>query len=379
MKRIRGLARLLIACCLAGATLEIAARADDWLRYRADPLAYYGPLNLRWVDDQGLSFNRPGIRYEIREHDEHGFRKHPHATAGDTTALDVVCLGTSESYGLYERAGREWPAALGALTAPDGFRSLNASVVGMSPFQYAAYLDRYVLPLRPEFVILLLSPFGVVQGMRGDEPLGAADFADPVRIDRMRASCRPTWKDGSRFLAKARASARSRLPAAWSDAIAAGLHRLSTLRRGAPSGRAAAHLDAPPPRVLEVYTRLMDDLSLRLAARGAVAIFATYPDGLRLDGSLAAAQGMRDRQLWLPDYTPAGLLAISHEFAAATRAHCDSLGYPLIDLEAALPKDADTFADSVHLTEAGAALAAAAARETLLQATGSRTRRGTAP
>jgi hypothetical protein len=365
MARTRRLARILIACCLAGAALEVAARADDWLRYRADPLAYYGSLNLRWVDDRGLTFNRPGVRFEKWRHDARGFRIPPGATGGDAATVGVVCLGTSESYGLYESPGREWPAVLAARLDKAGIRAVNASVVGMSPFQYADYLDNYVLPLRPEKVVLIISPFSFVQGMKGDVPLDSTDFVDPARIGRMRTDCKPTWKACSRFLPKARASIKSRLPEPWLHTASIGLRRLKGMLHHRPPVQAAALTDAPPQRHLVAYTQLMDDLARQLTEHGVAAVFSTYPNSLRLDGTPSAAAGMLGRQHWLPGYSPAGLLAISREFSAVTRAHCDSMGYAMIDLEAVMPKDDATFADSVHLTDAGAALFAEKVLESL--------------
>lgn len=357
MQRIRKPLRLLIALCLAAATFEIAARIDDWVRFGADPLDYYGSKNLRWVDDQGLPFNRPGVRFEKWRHDAHGFRMRPDPVAADATPGGIVCLGTSESYGLHESPGREWPAVLGTLVADDGVRVINASVVGMSPFQFVPYYERYVKEQHPALVVLLVSPFSFVQSMTGGDPSAPAD---PQQVSRMRSACKPRLKEYSRFLPKARASFMSHLPDRWARAIAIGRQRQKSVKQGPATGGAAPGLDAPPREQLAAYTSLMDELAVRLRACGAEVVYATYPNSLRLDGSLSAAEGMAGRQRWLPGYSPAGLLAISREFAAATRAHCDSMGYRLVDLEAALPKDDATFADSVHLTDAGADLAARA-------------------
>ncbi len=367
MGRARRLIRLSIACILVGVTFEIAARADDWIHYRADPLAFYGSLNLRWVDDRGLTFNQPGIRFEKWRHDERGFRSHPYHAATDSVLADIICLGTSESYGLYESYGREWPAALAEISARYGFACSNASVVGMSPFQYAAYLDHYVLPQHPDLVVLVISPFSFVQGMNGEAAPEVTEFSNPDRIARMRAACKPTMRDYSRFLPKARACLKSRLPEKWTDSLAIGLRRLKNKIRHPDPINPTVLLDSPPQQHLAAYTQLMDKLARQLATNGVDVAFSTYPNSLRIDGSKSAVAGMLGRQHWLPSYSPSGLLAISREFANTTRAHCDSVGYVLIDLEASMPKDDATFADSVHLTDAGASLAASTVFDTLIR------------
>lgn len=358
MPRIRKLIRLMFALGLAAATFEIAARIDDWVRFGANPVGYYGSKVLRWVDDEGLPYNRPGVRFEKWRHDAHGYREHPVSVAADSVAGDIVCLGTSESYGLHESPGREWPAVFASLVAGDGLRVANASVVGMSPFQYGAFLNRYILAQHPGMVVLVVSPFNFVAGMTGGARPDPSAPVDPAQIARMRNACKPTPKELSRFLPKARVSFMKRLPDRWADAISSRRQRRKSVQQGPGTMRSTALLDAPPRDQLIAYTSLLDELARHLSASGVEVVFSTYPNSLRDDGSASAADGMAGRRRWLPGYSPAGLMAISREFAAATLAHCDSMGYRCVDLEADLPKDDATFADSVHLTDVGADLVA---------------------
>ncbi len=360
----RRILRWLIAGCLALTTLEVAARVDDWLRHGADPLAYYGPKNLLALSDEGETHNRPLARFEKWRHDERGYRV---STPPGTTppVARWTCLGSSETYGLYERPGGEWPAALGALVAPAGVRVDNASVVGISPFELKWYLDRHVLPYEPDLVIVVISPFIFTLGLASGVEPDSAQFADPARIARMRVSRAPTLREQSRFLAKAQRSVIRRLPPDWTRrlAIASKERKLERLRRAGK--RPDTLLDVPPPPTVATYVEVLGRLQRQLAARGVDLAVCTYPNSLRLDGTLAVRDAILDRTLWLPQYSAEGLCAIAAQFAAATRAFCDTSGAVLIDLEAAVPPGTENFADSVHLTDLGAERAAAAAQAAL--------------
>jgi hypothetical protein len=352
--------RLMIAGCLGLVTLEVAARIDDWLRFGADPLAYYGPKSLLVTDDAGLTTNRPLARFEKWQHDARGYRTY----AGSmTTGFSArwTCLGSSESYGLYEKPGGEWPAVLGNLVAREKIRVDNASVVGMSPFELPRYIDRHIMLDGPDLVILVISPFSYTQAMASGTPPDSAHFADPARIERMRTARAPTLRECSRFLPKAQASILRRFPPDWTRrlAIATKERKLARLERAGT--RPDQLRDSPPPETVAAYVATLAQLQRQLADRGVALAVCTYATSLSLDRTLAARDAMLDRTLSLPSYSPAGLCRIAADFAAATRAYCDTSQAVLIDFEAALPKDAETFADSVHLTDAGAKRAASVA------------------
>jgi hypothetical protein len=362
---VRKIARLLVVATLGLMALEVAARIDDLLRFGADPVAYYGPKNLVTTGDTGLTFNRPDVRYEKWRHDARGFRVYPEA-AKRTFSTQWTCVGSSESYGLYERPAGEWPSLLDALVAPDGIRVDNASVVGISPFELPWYLDQHVLPYRPDCVLLIINPFIFMYGMTisGAAP-DSAHFADPARLERMRVARTPTLREQSRFFPKAQRSIIQRLPADWTRrlAIATKVRRLERLQRA--RDRSEVLLDAPPPAAVAAYVAMLTRLERQLASRGVALAMCTYPHSLSGESTLAARDAMLDRTLWLPSYTPDGLRSIANTFAAATRSFCAASDVALIDLEAAIPHDSENFADSVHLTDAGAQRAATEAATAL--------------
>lgn len=362
---VRRLVRLFASIALGLVTLEVTARVDDWLRFGADPIAYYGPKNLVMTDSRGLSCNRPNVRYEKWQHDARGYRIYPGSAPGGA-ARHWACVGSSESYGLYEQPAGEWPALLGGYVSADGVVVDNASVVGISPFEIPWYLDQHVLGERPERVVLVISPFSFMYSMptSGAAP-DSAHFADPARLARMSIARAPTLREQSRFLPKAQRAIIRRIPPEWTRrlAIATKTRKLAKLQRAGK--RPAVLLDAPPPEAVTAYVDLLARLERRLERHGVDMAVCTYPNALSDEQTLAERDAMLDRTLWLPAYSPAGLRAIASSFAAATRAFCDTSGVALVDFEAAIPHDTEDFADSVHLTDVGARRAASIAAEAL--------------
>lgn len=113
------------------------------------------------------------------------------------------------------------------------------------------------------------------------------------------------------------------------------------------------------------YVELLARLRQQLERSGIELAVCTYPSSLTLNSSLAMRDAILERTLLLPAYSAIGFCEIADVFADATRAFCDSTGSILIDFDKAIPRDEAHFADSVHLTGAGARRAAEAAQAAL--------------
>ena len=133
-------------------TIELCARFDDALKYDAPFWKGYTSESLKSSDSEGISRNIPNARFQKWQNNGDGFRG-PEITpikAPGTTR--IICLGASESYGLYESPGKEWPAQL-RTSLPKKYEVINVSVVGLGLSSYEAYLKKYVLKLEPDLII----------------------------------------------------------------------------------------------------------------------------------------------------------------------------------------------------------------------------------
>src|SRR5690242_9136044 len=129
---IRRGATLVALLMVATVTAEATARVDDWIRLgipvRHTP-DYDRDLHYRdWFGIRG----KPNGRYRRWHLDSTGFRGPDVDRAKIVGCTRVMVLGASETFGLYERDGHEYPAQLrDSLRSRGCFEVLNAAMAGM--------------------------------------------------------------------------------------------------------------------------------------------------------------------------------------------------------------------------------------------------------
>jgi hypothetical protein len=143
------------------AGLEIGARADDWVRFGTPWLAPAVRLEELLVRDSLGMHARSGGWYRHFRINAMGFRG-PEPRRLAAGERPVVVSGASETFGLMESPGMEWPAQLQArLDAQCGVERpdvLNAAFAGMSLPTVTQDIGRRVAPLRPAFVVYYPTP-----------------------------------------------------------------------------------------------------------------------------------------------------------------------------------------------------------------------------
>ena len=107
-------------------------------------------------DHEGIQRNIPNRRYWKWEINELGFRGKAIELEKKEGQIRIVFLGGSETFGLFERNRKEWPAQPGKMIHDKFPRAevINAAVTGLKPSQRKEYVKRYILPLKPDILIL---------------------------------------------------------------------------------------------------------------------------------------------------------------------------------------------------------------------------------
>src|SRR2546421_1824407 len=116
------------------AVLEVCIRVEDRIKWNAPLTGLYSPALLTTADSVAW-FNRPGAAFEKWHINRHGFRGPDLPLEKAPGVTRVAVLGSSETFGLYERPEMEYPAQLGRMldeAHPKGFEVFNAGVAGMS-------------------------------------------------------------------------------------------------------------------------------------------------------------------------------------------------------------------------------------------------------
>jgi lysophospholipase L1-like esterase len=120
--------------------------------------AYMNPKLVSIVlkeDGDGIRHNVPNVRYKRWEINSLGFRGKEIDLEKKEGQIRIVCLGGSETFGVFESKDKEWPSQLGEMLGDEFPKAevINASVAGLTIKNKKAYVEKYVLPLKPDIMI----------------------------------------------------------------------------------------------------------------------------------------------------------------------------------------------------------------------------------
>jgi lysophospholipase L1-like esterase len=119
-------------------------------------------------------------------------------------------------------------------------------------------------------------------------------------------------------------------------------------------------LDVAPAEAVPAFERHLTALVLAERARGVAPVLATYPTlGTVANRDRHRLEFLSLRE-WNVELSDLGLIDAAAKLNDAVRRVARELAVPLADVDAALPKTSEYFADYVHYTDAGAERVAAA-------------------
>jgi lysophospholipase L1-like esterase len=272
------------------------------------------------------------------------------AEAGQTR---VVAYGASETFGIYEDPGKEYPRALerdlNLRLAPDEFEVINAGMPGMRVGSGITYLYDIGRELHPKVVVIYPTPthyVGVTHPYCGRSivPPPAAAFPTSRVAERLK----DRLKD---VLPPAGLTMLREVAIAW------------TARQGRV-------LDRVQPQSLEA---LATDLHCAVqAAReiGAIPILVTHANRFGLRPRPDDYYWLTGWRLQYPEIRQGALLDLEARANARIRAVAEQEHVRVVDAAALLSGDPANFADHAHFTNTGAekmgALLSRAIAETLV-------------
>ena len=107
MKFLKTLLHIVATLVIVAVTMEFCARIDDQVTYGAPLWGTYSNANL-FERDQFGQRGAPGARFKKWQLNSLGYRG-PELRSG---TFRIACIGASETFGLYEAAGQEYPRQL---------------------------------------------------------------------------------------------------------------------------------------------------------------------------------------------------------------------------------------------------------------------------
>jgi len=106
-------------------------------------------------DSNGILRNVPNVKYKKWEINSLGFRGKEIDLRKKEGLIRIVCLGLSETFGVYESKDKEWPSQLREMLG-DQFPNvevINVSVAAQKLMKRKDYVREYVLPLKPDIMV----------------------------------------------------------------------------------------------------------------------------------------------------------------------------------------------------------------------------------
>jgi len=113
-------------------------------------------LNIVAKDSNGIPYNIPNTQYKKWKINALGFRGEEIDFEKKEGQIRIMCFGASETFGFCESEGKEWPAQLGERLKdqyPEA-EVINISVMGLRKKMRKAYIEKYVLPLNPDILVM---------------------------------------------------------------------------------------------------------------------------------------------------------------------------------------------------------------------------------
>jgi len=350
---IRYSGRLLLILLVILLAMEISARTEDRVRYGTPWFSPYREQAEMIVRDADGVHGRRSARFQKWAMDSLGFRGPEVDSAPAPGTLRVVAAGASETYGLYESEGKEYPrqlqdsltAALPALSCLGARRVevLNAAMAGMTLPTVTQDVRLRLRRFSPKIIVYYPTP---AQYLNDELPVAArpdSNAAGPARPD-WRRSLHP------RVFDRLREQAKLLLPAGVQDYLRTRMVEAEVARHG-PGWR----WDRLPSDRLEAYEADLRVLVGAIRGVGAEPVLATH-GSIFSPGQAPDPRPLHMYQRFYPRATGEVILAFDSAAAVRTRRVAQDSSTGFADVLDAVPPAG--YADNIHFNDAGASRAA---------------------
>lgn len=312
-------------------------------------------------DINGVCHNVPKGRYQKWEINSLGFRGKEIDFEKKEGGIRIVCFGGSETFGFYEGQDKEWPSQLEEMLR-DKFPTvevINASVVGLRVTKRKDYVGKYVLPLKPDIMIIIHQRFleYVKDSIRG---IGGKGLTNKIGGEGVKnPDIEPTTVSAKRAFSKAvdilmrysREGLFTQHPL-W-------MHRrklYSRIRR--KERRHLVHkepMNEVPDDVVFEYERDLTAFVHYLKENQVVPVLSTFPTLVTpFNKDIYEDLLLATRLVFCIDLSKNGILNALRKLNHMIRRIAKEENLILIDNDALIPKTREYFGDNFHYTDKGA-------------------------
>ena len=333
----------LISAILFIATLECAVRIEDWLKWNADFLSNYSSDNLRCSDQYGVHsrFNSSFEKWQINKF---GFRGPDIEMAKPDGVQRVICMGASETFGLYEQVDMEYAAQLRSMLytkKPGRFQVINAASLGTSIPKATQHYGLWLSKFNPDLVLYYPSPAFYLD----ESPPEPAKLTSGSKAQNNRSQFR--------IKRKLEIVIKKQLPETVQLYM-----KLFIIAREVRKHNDGWVWNSPPSDRLELFRSDLISFVESVRKSGAKPVLMTHAHRFRdnaLDSDWYQLIGWRK---FYPRASEKCLIEMENAANRIIREIGQIYHLPVIDLDKTVPKGAEYFADFSHFTDAGARVVA---------------------
>lgn len=327
--------RALLCCIIVIVTLEACARIDDYIIFGAPIFSPYNSETLYQQDSIG-KHGKPNARYKKWKLNSLGFRG-PEPAPNKTT---VVCFGSSETFGLYEAPGEEYPRQLeqeiNAQFGNGDFQVVNVAYPGETIPTATRRIPEIVDAMHPKFAFIYPSPATYIwlpwlEQSRKPSKLPPGPLPQPRFEWRIAENLRVILKQLVPEALQARMRAREIRKAA---------NEFPTMQR-------------LPDENIAMFRQDLGDFVKQLRAYGIEPILVTHATYFGNTVSDHDRQMLLAWRKFYPMLKEEGFLDMEARANAAMKQVAAEQNITLVDAASAMPPGNEYFADFVHFTDKG--------------------------
>jgi hypothetical protein len=349
--------------------LELTARIDDRIRFGTSMMSRVVSSEDLREQDGALIQGRPNARFQKWALNDLGLRGPPVKRERTPGTVRIVAVGGSETFGLTESVGLEYPrqledslnAARGSASHLPRFEVLNAALPGMSLPTIEQDLLHRLRTLQPDVVVVYPSPSFYVDR---DPPHPPSDVQPSGELPLLRAF-------HPRVLGRLTNSIKGMLPG-----VALRWLRQRDIDAEVQQYPPEWRFTSVPDDRLRMFERDMRSMVGTIRGIGAEPVLATHGNAF-MSGTASADDDLA--QSWVrfyPRSTAQTLIGFDSAAREVTLQIARDSGVVAVDVAASLARTSDpVYSDFVHFTDRGASHVAATLREPLI-AVASRTNVG---
>lgn len=351
---------------LFAATAELACRIEDSIRFGTPILSRYRSVADLFVRDEHGMHGRPNAGYQQWKLNNLGLRGPDVTASRPVGTIRVVTVGASETFGMLETTGKEYPRQLqdslntlarACRAGAPVFEVINAGLPGMTLPTIEQHTRFRLRELDPDVMVIYPSP---VQYLDESLPSAARPDSTPgPRDPPLTQALHP------RFVERMRTQVKNLLP----EFVATYLRQRDIDEHRRRHG--GVRFSTIPADRMNAYERDLRKMVGTVRSSGAVPVVVTHANALMRPGPDAAGQ-MVAWERFVPRATGPTIVAFDSAARGVTLGvAADSMvaSFDLAGMFIAGPTDR-LFTDFTHFSDEGAGRAAGFIAPTVLAASG---------